>query len=84
VTGIRQVNHGNALSFYMADPEGNGVEVYMDTPWYVQQPQGEPVDLSLPSEQIMTETEKHCRETAGFMPVDAWKAEVARRLERRD
>jgi hypothetical protein len=44
----------------------------------------EPVDLSLPSEQIMTETEKHCRETAGFMPLDAWKAEVARRLERRD
>lgn len=83
VTGIRQVNHGNALSFYMNDPEGNGVEVYIDTPWYVPQPHGAPVDLSLPSDQIMAETEKHCRETAGFMPLDAWKAEVASRLEQR-
>ena len=84
VTDIRQVNHGNALSFYMTDPEGNGVEVYMDTPWYVPQPHGAPVDLSLPSEQIMAETEKHCRETEGFMPVDAWKVEVAGRLARRN
>jgi catechol 2,3-dioxygenase len=80
---IRQVNHGNALSFYFADPEGNGVEVYMDTPWYVPQPHGAPIDLSQPAKQIMAEAERHCRETPGFMPLNEWKAEVEGRLGRR-
>jgi len=83
VSDIRQVNHGNAFSFYLMDPEGNGIEVYMDTPWYVPQPHGVPIDLSLPSEQIMEEAETHCKETLGFMTLDAWKAEVTSKLEHR-
>jgi catechol 2,3-dioxygenase len=83
VRDIRQINHGNAFSFYMNDPEGNGVEVYIDTPWYVPQPHGVPIDLTLPSEQLLSEAERHCRETPGFMPLDAWRAEVASRLEHR-
>lgn len=79
---IREICHGNALSFYMTDPEANGVEVYIDTPWYIPQPHAVPVDLSLPNDAIMAATEKHCRETQGFLPLAAWKAEVARRLER--
>ena len=81
VSEIRQVCHGNALSFYLTDPEGNGIEVYTDTPWYVPQPHGVPVDLTMSDEAIMEATEKHCRETPGFMPLAAWKAEVADRLE---
>ena len=81
VGAIRQVNHGNALSFYFEDPEGNGLEVYMDTPWYVPQPHGAPIDLSLPSPQIMAEAERHCRETPGFMPHDEWKASVGAKLQ---
>ena len=80
VDDIRQVSHGNALSIYFADPEDNGIEVYIDTPWYVPQPHGVPIDLSLPNDEIMTITEKHCRDTPGFMPLDEWTAEVARRL----
>ncbi len=76
----RQINHGNALSFYFSDPEGNGVEVYMDTPWYVPQPHGAPIDLTLPADRIMAEAEKHCRNTPGFKTRDAWQAEVASRL----
>jgi catechol-2,3-dioxygenase len=79
---IRQICHGNALSFYVTDPEGNGVEVYTDTPWYIPQPHAVPIDLSLPKDEIMAATEKHCRETPGFLPLAAWKAEVAGRLER--
>jgi catechol 2,3-dioxygenase len=82
VGDIRQISHGNALSFYMTDPEGNGVEIYMDTPWYIPQPHGVAIDLSRPNGEILAATEKHCRETPGFMPLDAWKAEVASRLER--
>ncbi len=53
VTGIRQTSHGNALSIYFPDPEGNMVEIYMDTPWYVPQPHGVPIDLSLPNDEII-------------------------------
>jgi catechol 2,3-dioxygenase len=77
---IRQVCHGNALSFYFVDPEGNGIEIYMDTPWYVPQAHGVPVDLTMPDDEIMAAVEKHCRETPGFMPLSAWRAEVQSRL----
>ena len=63
------------------DPEGNGIEIYMDTPWYVPQPHGVPIDLMRPNEEILAEAERHCRATAGFRPLDAWKAEVQDRLE---
>ena len=81
VTEIRQTSHGNALSIYFPDPEGNMVEIYMDTPWYVPQPHGVPIDLSLPNDEIIAQTEKHCRATPGFMPLKDWQAEVERRLQ---
>ena len=82
ITEFRQICHGNALSFYCSDPEGNGIEIYIDTPWYIPQPHGVPVDLSRPNDEIMTVTERHCRETPGYLPLAAWKAEVANRLAR--
>ncbi len=81
VSEVRQVNYGNAFSLYLMDPEGNGIEVYMDTPWYVPQPHGVPIDLSLASDRIMSEAEQHCRETPGFMMQDAWKADLTKKLE---
>lgn len=57
VRGIRPLTHGNAWSVYFADPEGNGVEVFIDTPWYVPQPQGEPLDLSKSNDEIVATTE---------------------------
>jgi catechol-2,3-dioxygenase len=80
VRDIRQVNHGNALSFYFADPEDNGIEVYVDTPWYVPQPHGSPIDLTQSNEQIMAQAERHCRATPGFMPFEVWQADMASRL----
>ena len=38
VDGFDPTDHGNAWSIYFRDPEGNRLEVFMDTPWYVQQP----------------------------------------------
>jgi catechol 2,3-dioxygenase len=81
IAGIRQTSHGNALSIYFPDPEGNMVEIYTDTPWYVPQPHGVPIDLSLPNDEIIAQTERHCRETPGFMPLGDWQTEVERRLK---
>jgi catechol-2,3-dioxygenase len=60
--------HGNAWSVYFKDPDGNRVEIYAHTPWHIPQPHAVPFDLSLPNEEIMAQTEAHCREDAGFLP----------------
>ena len=57
VTAIRPLTHGNAWSIYFQDPERNGVEVFIDTPWHVQQPQGKPLDLSKSNDEIVAATE---------------------------
>lgn len=75
---IHCVTHGNALSVYAPDPEGNRVELFVDTPWYVTQPMRVPVDLSLPDEQIMSQAEAHARSLPGFRPRAQWRAEMAR------
>jgi len=70
---MRGMNHGNALSIYFADPEGNTVEVYTDTPFYVAQPHGDPLDLSKSDEEILRETEAICRQDPTFMPIEEWR-----------
>ena len=74
-TNIRGLNHGNALSVYMLDPEGNTVEIYVDTPFYVAQPHGDPLDLSKDDETLMRETEEACRRDPTFMPLAQWQAQ---------
>jgi catechol 2,3-dioxygenase len=71
-SGLRAMNHGNALSIYFSDPEENTVEVYLDTPWYVPQPHGDPLDLDRPDAEIWLETERICRADPGFMMADEW------------
>ena len=34
VTELVTATHGNAVSIYFRDPEGNRIEVFMDMPWY--------------------------------------------------
>jgi len=70
---MRGMSHGNALSIYFADPEGNTVEVYLDTPWYVPQPHGTPLDLEKPDAVIWAETEAACRADPKFQPVQQWQ-----------
>lgn len=75
---MRGLNHGNALSIYFLDPEENTVEVYLDTPWYVAQPHGDPLDLDKPDAEIWAETEKIVRADPTFTPVAEWSANFAK------
>lgn len=77
-TNLRGLNHGNALSIYFSDPEGNTVEVYIDTPYYVAQPHGDALDLSKSDEELMRETEAICRADPTFMPLEEWRAKFQR------
>jgi catechol 2,3-dioxygenase len=70
---MRGLNHGNALSIYFADPEGNTVECYLDTPWHVAQPHGDPLELEMSDEQIWRQTEAACRADPTFMPREEWE-----------
>lgn len=75
-TNIRPLNHGNALSVYFSDPEGNTVETYVDMPFYISQPHGDPLDLTKDDETLLRETEVICRADPSFKLLDEWRAEV--------
>ena len=81
---MRGMNHGNALSIYFEDLEGNTIEVYLDTPWYIPQPHGDPLDLDQPDEQIWAQTEAACRADPGFEPAEQWSARFGRTAAKLD
>ena len=82
VTDLRPVSHGNAVSVYFLDPEGNRIELLIDTPWYVPQPMRFPVDLSLPDAQLWASIEERARTIPGFKPRAEWQAAIADKLAR--
>ena len=78
--GIRPICHGNAWSVYFQDPEGNQLEMFCDTPWYVPQPLGIKIDLEKPEDELFRETEAFCRDREGFKPMEEWRAEISRKI----
>jgi catechol-2,3-dioxygenase len=50
----RLVTHGNTVSIYFEDPDNNTLEVYWPTGIDVPQPFGEPIDLSLSDDEILS------------------------------
>jgi catechol-2,3-dioxygenase len=81
VTEFRIVTHGNAWSVYFPDPEGNRVELFVDTPWHTPQPYAEPFDLAEPIDAIMARTEALCRSRPGFVSRTEWRALQVRRMD---
>ena len=78
--GIRPTCHGNAWSVYFQDPEGNQIEMFCDTPWYVPQPCGFKIDLDKSEDEVYRATEAYCRDQAGFKPIDEWRAEISKKI----
>ena len=78
--GISPICHGNAWSVYFQDPEGNRIEMFCDTPWYVPQPLGFKIDLDLPADTLVAETEEICRAKDGFKPIEEWRAEISKKI----
>jgi catechol-2,3-dioxygenase len=82
-TDVQAMAHGNAISVYFRDPEGNRVEVFIDTPWYVQQPCREPIDLSQPDQEVWRWAEAHASRLAGFCPISDWRQQFQARVTAR-
>jgi len=68
--------HGNALSVYVRDPEGNRLELFIDTPWYIDQPMRVPFDFSLDDAAIWAWAEQHASASPGFRPRAQWVREM--------
>jgi catechol-2,3-dioxygenase len=81
VTHLAPVSHGNALSVYFRDPEGNRVELFVDTPWYVRQPLRVPMDMKLSDAELWRWAEAEARKQPDFKPVAEWRAQMQRKME---
>lgn len=78
-TQLIPLNHGNSWSLYTRDPEGNALEFVVDSPWFVHQPCGEPLDLGLDDAEILRRTEMLC-EGKGGEPYATWRARTASQI----
>lgn len=77
---LRPSNHGNAWSIYFLDPEGNRVEIYAASPWYVSQPYLQPLDLDAPADEIRASTKAMVSGDASFQPRETWQRTLSERL----
>lgn len=81
VDGIDPIDHGNAWSVYFLDPEGNRLEVFCDTPWYVAQPHRVSLDFSLSDKEIEESTRKRIAGDPTFQPFSDWRSVKRREFE---
>lgn len=73
-------NHGIAWSIYAHDPEGNNLEFFVDSDWYITQPFLIPLDLNKTDEEIIAETRAMCEAKEGFEPYVDWRQRIAARM----
>ena len=80
VAPIAPIDHGNAWSVYSADPDGNGIEIYLETAWYVAQPHAHPLDLRLSDDDLQRISEVEVRAHPTHTSRRSWQGELERKL----
>ncbi|MNE70038.1 hypothetical protein D3C80_1658010 [compost metagenome] len=65
---------------YFKDPEGNPIEMYVDSPFYTNQPCREPLNLDMSGADILATTEAMCRRRPGFQTRAEWMQSIAERI----
>jgi catechol-2,3-dioxygenase len=81
VEGVIPIDHGNAWSLYFNDPEGNGLECFVDSPFHVAQPFADQLDLSADDAAIEARTRARIEDHAEFQPMTDWQAAFRARLD---
>jgi catechol 2,3-dioxygenase len=79
VDGIELWTHASMLSVYYRDPENNRLEFFMETPYYVQQPVAEALDVDIGADEsvVWEAIADKFRGNPGFQPMVQWKRETA-------
>ncbi len=78
--GLFPASHGIAWSVYAHDPEGNNLEFFVDSDWYISQPFLLPLDFAKSDDEILEETRVLCEASPGYEPYNDWRGRVARRM----
>lgn len=81
VTKLDPAHHGNAWSVYFPDPEGNRLEFFCDTPWYVAQPRRDFLDFDLSDEEIYARTKAGIEDEESFEDFADWRRKIATEME---
>jgi catechol 2,3-dioxygenase-like lactoylglutathione lyase family enzyme len=75
IVELGPISHGNAISAYFRDPEGNRLEVFIDTKWHVPQPCAAPVDLLKSDHEIMAFVDRQIEALPGVRVRADWERE---------
>lgn len=81
IAGVIPINHGNAWSLYFNDPEGNGLECFVDSPFHVAQPFADGFDLSADDAAIAADTRAKIEDDAEFQSLADWQESFRARLD---
>lgn len=77
IVELGPISHGNAISAYFRDPEGNRFEVFIDTKWHVPQPCAEPIDLLKSDDEILGFVDRQVAKLSGAKLRADWERERA-------
>ncbi|MDB5850729.1 MAG: glyoxalase/bleomycin resistance/dioxygenase protein [Rhodoferax sp.] len=77
---MQPVTHGNAISIYCRDPEGNRLELFMHTQWYCDQPLREPIDFSRSDAEIIAQSDAIARRAPRLQTRAERTREMAERM----
>ena len=74
VQPILPICHGNAWSLYFNDPEGNGLECFVDSPFHVAQPFADGFNLDQSDGEIVEATRRRIESEPEFQSMAEWRA----------
>lgn len=80
VSALTPINHTGSWSVYFEDPEGNRIELFVQTPWYTPAPKAVSLDLGLSDDEIYRLTEAIVERTPGHMSRTEWHERTRRRM----
>jgi catechol 2,3-dioxygenase len=68
---------------YIHDPEGNGVETYVDSPFHVAQPYASTWKIANTNEEILENPRRKASDKPEFQLMKAWSVTFTQRLDKR-
>ncbi len=71
-TDHESVTHGTTWSLYFSDPERNRLEIFTDTPWYVEQPTRLPISFAVTDDELRENSRRMLQSLPGFTPYSTW------------
>ena len=83
ITGMESLNHGGSWSLYVPDPEGNTIELFVRTDWYVPLHAMTGLDLNQSEEAIRQKTLLMVQQTPGSKTWEVWRQEFQKRMDQR-